>query len=132
VISVPQGDANASMREKGSSPPAEREDAPVSGTDYNATTTIDCGFKGAAPTAQCDAGVKREWNGPDTAAVEVTKPDRTKRAIFLKGTTAFSADGSQAGVSAAYEFKATRKGDETTVHFGPETHVILDALVMGG
>jgi hypothetical protein len=132
VVSVPQGDANAGMVEKGAPPPPEREDALVPGTDYNATTTIDCGFKRAAPTARCDAGVKRNRNGPGTAVVEVTKPDGIKRSIFFKGTGAFSADSSQADGSAAYDFKATRKGDETTVRFGPETYVIFDALVVGG
>lgn len=132
VVSVPLGDANAEMEQNGPPPPPEREDALVPGTEYNATTTIDCGFMGAAPTAKCDAGVKRNWNGPGTAVVEVTKPDGMTRAIFFNGSTAFSADSSQADGSAAYDFKATRKGDETTVRFGPETYVIIDALVEGG
>lgn len=137
LVSVPMGDANAGMGEgmgeNGPPPPPDGDgDALVAGTDYNATTTLRCGFKGAAPTASCDAGVKRNWDGPGTAVVEVTKPDGRKRAIFFKGTTAFSADSSQADGSAAYDFKATRSGDETTVKFGPETYVIVDALVEGG
>lgn len=91
-----------------------------------------CGFGGAPPASICPAGVKRDWNGPDTALVEVTKPDGRTRALFFKGTTAFSADSSQADGSAAYSFKATRSGDETTVRYGPETYVIVDALVEGG
>lgn len=132
IVSVPMGDANGAMGENGPPPPPETGDARVAGTDYNATTDIQCGFKGAAPTATCSAGVKRNWDGPGTAVVEVKKPDGKKRAIFFKGTTAFSADSSQADGSAAYDFKVSRSDDETTVRFGPETYVIVDALVEGG
>lgn len=131
LVSFPMGDANAGIGENGPPPPPEG-DAKVAGTDYNATADIRCGMKGAAATATCAAGVKRNWDGPGTAAVEVTKPDGTKRAIFFKGGSAFSAESSQADGSAGYDFKATRSGDETTVKFGPETYVIVDALVEGG
>ena len=136
VVSVPQSDANAGlaggMDDNGPPPPADGADATVAGTDYNATASIKCGVNGAAPTASCDAGVKRNWDGPGTAVVEVTKPDGMKRAIFFKGTTAFSADSSQADGSAVYGFKVTRNADETTVRYGPETYVIVDAFVEGG
>ena len=132
LVSVPLGDANAGMRENGPPPPPEGGDALVPGTDYNATSDIPCGFNGAPPTSTCPAGVKRNWNGPDTALVEVTKPDGLKRAIFFEGGAAISADSSQSDGSAAYDFAATLSGDETTIRYGPETYVVVDALVSGG
>lgn len=101
-------------------------------TGYHATTMLKCGFENAAPTQSCDSGVKRNWNGEGEHLVEVTKPDGSKRAIFFKGTEPYSADSSQADGSAGWEFKTTREGDQVTVKFGPESYVIVDALVAGG
>jgi len=109
------------------------EDALVAGTDYNATTQIPCSTDGSEPTGSCDAGVKRNWGDtPGENLVEVTKPDGTKRAIFFKGTEAYSADSSQADGSAGWDFKATRDSDNSVITFGPERYVVPDMLVEGG
>ena len=131
IVSVPMGNANPGIGENG--PPSRSGgDALVAGTDYNATTEIKCGFKSAAPTESCSAGVKRNWGESGTNLVEVTKPDGRKRAIFFQGTKATGADSAQSDGSAGWDFKATRKGDVTTIKFGPETYIIVDALVEGG
>lgn len=108
------------------------EDALVPGTEYNATADISCGFSGGAPDQTCPAGVKRQWGEDGTTLVDVTKPDGMKRAIFFRGTTPYGADSSQADGSAGWDFNVSRKGDQVTVEFGPETYVIVDALVEGG
>lgn len=130
LVSVPMGDANAGMGENG--PVDTTTDALVPGTDYNATTILDCGFGNAAPTQSCEAGVKRQWGEDGTTLVEVTKPDGRKRAIFVRGTTPYSADSAEADGSAGWDFETTRDGDRVTVTFGPETYVIVDALIEGG
>lgn len=107
-------------------------DAKVSGTDYNATASVKCGFGNTAPTQSCDAGVKRNWGEDGTTLVEVQKPDGFKRAIFFKGTEPYGADSAQADGSAGWEFKTSREGDLVTIKFGPETYVIVDAFVEGG
>lgn len=137
LVSVPMGDANAGMGEgmgeNGPPPPPDGDtDAKVAGTDYNATTEIKCGFKGAAPTQSCPAGVKRNWGDDGTNLVEVTKPDGRKRAIFFTGTRPTGADSAQSDGSAGWDFDYTRNGDMVTIKFGPETYVIVDALVEGG
>lgn len=112
--------------------PIESEDALVEGTDYNATAQVQCGFDGAAPTQSCEAGVKRNWGEDGSNLVEVQKPDGSKRAIFFTGTTAFGADSAEADGSAGWEFETSTEGDRITVRFGPETYVIVDALITGG
>ncbi|MBB3989962.1 hypothetical protein [Croceicoccus naphthovorans] len=107
-------------------------DALVPGTDYNATTDIPCGFGGAAPAQTCFAGVKRQWGDDGTTLVEVKKPDGRTRAIFFTGTTPTGADSAQSDGSAGWDFKTVRDGDRMTISFGPETYVIVDALVEGG
>lgn len=129
LVSIPMGDANAGMGENG---PVASDDALVAGTDYNATTIMKCGFDGKPPTGNCNAGVKRQWGEDGTTLVEVTKPDGRKRAIFIKGLEPYGADSAQADGSAGWDFKTSRSGDEVTVTFGPETYVIVDALVEGG
>lgn len=124
IVSIPMGDADAGM--------ASSEDALVPGTDYNATTQVDCGFGGSAPNRKCDAGVKRGWGDDGTTLVEVTRADGSKRALFFNGTTPTGADSSQADGSAGWDFKVERSGDVSTIRFGPETYVIVDALVEGG
>lgn len=108
------------------------EDVLVPGTDYNATAMVPCGFDGAAPTATCDAGVKRNWGEDGTTLVEVKKPDGFTRAIFFKGTEPYGADSAQADGSAGWDFKTAREGDRVTINFGPETYVIVDAFIDGG
>ncbi|MGQ7830987.1 hypothetical protein [Altererythrobacter sp. Z27] len=108
------------------------EDVLVAGTDYNATTILNCGFDNAPPTQSCDAGVKRNWGDDGTTLVEVKKPDGFTRAIFFKGTEPYGADSAQADGSAGWDFKTTREGDQVTINFGPETYVIVDAFVEGG
>ena len=107
-------------------------DAKVPGTDYHATTIIKCGFEKAAPAQSCDAGVKRNWNGMGEHLVVVTKPDGRNRSIFFKGTQPYGADGAQADGSAGWDFQIRRDGDQVTISFGPETYVIIDALITGG
>ncbi|MDZ3830718.1 MAG: hypothetical protein U0S50_02735 [Sphingopyxis sp.] len=133
LVSMPMDDADAAMDENGPPPPADPTgDALVPGTDYHATTQISCGFGGAAPTGQCAAGVKRNFDGEGTAVVEVTKPDGRKRALFFQGTTPIGADSAQSDGSAGWDFKVTRKGDQSSIRFGPEAYVIVDALIEGG
>ncbi|WP_370297998.1 hypothetical protein [Qipengyuania mesophila] len=130
LVSVAMGDANLGMVSPVDAP---SEDALVAGTDYNATAMLDCGFDNKPPTQSCKAGVKRNWTDtPGENLVEVQKPDGRKRAIFFRGTEPFGADSAQADGSAGWDFATSRKGDRVTVRFGPETYVIIDALVEGG
>lgn len=108
------------------------EDALVPGTEYNATTILSCGTDGAGPTESCEAGVIRQWGDDGTTLVEVTKPDGTKRAIFFTGTQATGADSAEADGSAGWDFEVTREGDTSTITFGPESYVVVDALIEGG
>lgn len=107
-------------------------DALVAGTDYNATTLLSCGFDNAAPEQTCEAGIKRNWGEEGQHLIEVSKPDGFKRAIFLRGTEPYGADSAQADGSAGWDFATTRDGDQVTVKFGPETYVLVDAMVTGG
>lgn len=131
-------DAMAAAETNGPPPPPDAApaadgDALVPGTDYNATTIISCGFDGAPPTQKCDAGIKRNWGDtPGEHLIEVTKPDGRKRAIFLRGTEPYGADSAQSDGSAGWDFKTTRKDDQVTINYGPETYVIVDAMVTGG
>ena len=113
-------------------PVSESEDALVPGTEYNATSEIACGFSGSGPDRTCPAGVKRQWGEDGTTLVEVAKPDGFKRAIFFRSSTPYGADSAEADGSAGWDFKSSREGDRVTVKFGPETYVIVDALVEGG
>lgn len=138
IVSVPAGDANSGMAEGDPTRMANGEpayghgDARDPATGYHATTIIDCGMNGAAPTGSCKAGVKRNWGDDGTSLVEVMKPDGRKRAIFFLGNTPTGADGAEADGSAGWDFKWTRKDDQVTITYGPETYVIVDALVEGG
>ena len=123
VVSVPRGNANPGLADY---------DARVAGTDYNATTLLECGFGGKPPTDSCRAGVKRNWGEAGKHLVEVTKPDGRKRAIFFDGTTPFGADSAESDGSAGWDFAVAREGDRTTISYGPETYVVVDALVEGG
>jgi len=107
-------------------------DALVPGTNYHATAQVPCAVDGGPAKQSCPAGVIRKWGEDGTTLVEVTRPDGRKRALFFRGTTAYGADSAQADGSAAYDFKATRKGDESAISFGPERYVIPDAFVEGG
>ncbi|CDO35704.1 META domain-containing protein [Novosphingobium sp. KN65.2] len=108
------------------------EDALVPGTDYHATAQVPCGMAGKPPNSRCFAGVKRHWGPDGTHLVEVTRPDGRKRAIFFRGTTPYGADSAEADGSAGWQFTVTRNGDRNTIQFGPESYVIVDALVEGG
>ena len=123
----------AQVEDVSNDPVAEAQDALVEGTEYNATTILDCGFDGAPPTESCDAGVIRNWGGEaGSALVEIQKPDGFKRAIFFNGTEPFGADSSEADGSAGWDFETSRDGDRVTIQFGPESYVIVDALIEGG
>lgn len=132
LVSVPMGDVNAGMPEMVAPVGAAVEDALVPGTNYHATTWVPCGFGGAPPTSNCDAGVIRNWGDDGTALVEVTKPDGLKRAIYFNGTKPFGADGAEADGSAGWDFTTTWNGDEVTIRFGPETYVVVAAFIVGG
>ena len=111
---------------------ATEEDALVEGTEYNATALIDCSFDGVEVTDGCTAGVVRNWGEDGTHLVEVTKPDGFKRALFFDGTTPTGADSAEADGSAGWEFEVGRDGDTSTIQFGPERYVVVDALLTGG
>lgn len=129
LVSLPAGDANSGMAPTVDAPSV---DAKVAGTEYNATTIMKCGFDDKPPTGSCDAGIKRNWGKPGEHLIEVTKPDGRKRAIFFRGTTPYGADGAQSDGSAGWDFAVKRSGDEVTVSYGPETYVIVDAMIEGG
>lgn len=130
----PTAEATVSAEARTNNPIADASgDALVPGTEYNATTILSCGFDNAPPTGDCEAGVKRNWSErPGEHLVEVTKPDGRKRAIFFRGTTPFSADSAESDGSAGWDFASTRDGDRVTITYGPETYVIVDALIEGG
>nr|WP_298895347.1 hypothetical protein [uncultured Altererythrobacter sp.] len=108
-------------------------DALVEGTNYNATSIVPCGFDGTAPTETCAAGVIRNWGGEaGSALVEIQKPDGFKRAIFFNGLEPYGADSAEADGSAGWDFETSRNGDRITIKFGPESYVIVDALIEGG
>ena len=132
IVSVPTGDANAGLLEAAPSIIEEMPDFADPITGFNATAQVECGFDGGAPTLRCEAGVKRAWNAPDQALVEVTKPDGFTRAIYFRGVEPYGADSSQADGSAGWEFKTSRAGDRVTIEYGPETYVIVDAFIEGG
>lgn len=125
VVSVPMGDANAGMGEGGG-------DALVPGTEYNATAMVSCGFDGADPEQSCNAGVIRNWGEDGTHLVEVEKPDGFKRAIFFNGTTPYGADSAEADGSAGWDFETVTEGDRIFINYGPESYIIVDALITGG
>ena len=111
----------------------QSEDALVEGTEYNATTILDCGFDGAPPTETCNAGVIRNWGGEaGSALVEIQKPDGSKRAIFFNGLEPYGADSAEADGSAGWDFETSRNDGRITIQFGPESYVIVDALIEGG
>ncbi len=134
LVSISTDDANAGLAEMQPSdvPVGGGRDAPVPGTDYDATAAAPCGLEGAAPTVNCPAGVKRNWGEDGTTLVEITKPDGRTRAIYFRGSTPFGADSAEADGSAGWDFEFSREGDEITVRFGPETYIISDAFVTGG
>ena len=126
MVSLPMGDT------RGAEASSANDDAKVAGTDYDATTILKCGFDGKSPTQSCNAGVKRKWDEKGNAMVEVTKPDGRKRAIFFNGIEPFSAESAQSDGSAGWDFKTRRDGDRVTITYGPETYVVVDALITGG
>jgi hypothetical protein len=134
LVAIPMGDANAGLAEAQSEalPYYDSEDALVPGTDYHATTEVPCGFGGADPTGRCFAGVKRKWGEDGTTLVEITKPDGSKRAIYFRGTTPYGADSAEADGSAGWKFEVSRRDDESVIKYGPETYIVIDALVVGG
>ena len=132
VGDVEVGAASTAQTGDADTPAYGEGDAKVAGTDYNATTILNCGFDNAPPTQSCEAGVKRNWGEDGTHLVEVTKPDGTKRAIFFNGTEPYGADSAQADGSAGWDFTSSRDGDRVTIKFGPETYVLVDALITGG
>ncbi len=132
LVSVSMGAANVGMGENGPAA-SESEDTLVAGTEYNATTILDCGFDGQPPTQSCNAGIKRNWGEtPSEHLVEVTKPDGRTRAIFFHNTEPYGADSAQADGSAGWDFETSRDGDRVTVKYGPETYVLVDAMITGG
>ena len=128
LLSIPFGNTMTAQ-----SDPAAQRDAMVAGTEYNATTILDCGFDGESPTQSCNAGVKRNWGEePGEHLVEVQKPDGRTRAIFFRGTEPYGADSAEADGSAGWDFATSRDGDRVTISYGPETYVVVDAMITGG
>ncbi len=126
LVSVPMARENEGLPE----PPMVEEMADVADpkTGYHATARVQCGFGGGEPTESCPAGVKRYQGENGESVVEVTRPQGGKRSILFRGTTAYGAtDG-----PADWTFEVTRNNDVSTVEYGPETYVIVDALVVGG
>ena len=130
LVAVPANNPGAPVADR--QPAYGFGDAADPETGYHATASIPCGFDGAPPTANCEAGVIRQWGEDGTTLVEVTRPDGRKRALFFRGTTPYGADSAQADGSAGWDFEVSRKDDQTTIEFGPETYIVVDAFVVGG
>lgn len=60
------------------------------------------------------------------------KPDGRKRALYFNGLKPYSADSAESDGSAGWDFSSTREGDQTTITFGSETYVLIDAFIEGG
>ena len=133
LVSIPQGDANVGL-ETGPAARPWPDPTPLAqaGSGYTATSMLRCSVDSSAPTGLCNAGVKRNWEGPGKHLVEVIKPDGRKRAIFFEGTTPYGADSSQADGSAAWTLTHERRGDDTHIIYGPERYIIPDAMLLGG
>ena len=106
---------------------ARSGDAVVPGTGYHATGDISCSMAEGQPAGSCPFGVKREGNG--TGMVVVTRPDGRTRAIFFDKGQATGYDMSEADPG---EFRASREGDTSIIHIGPERYEIFDAVIWGG
>ena len=134
LVSISTGDANAGLAASATATDSggESDDALVPGTNYHAVAEVQCGFDGAEPSARCEAGVIRRWGSDGTTLVEISKPDGIKRAIFFRGTTPYGADSAEADGSAGWDFKFSRRDDQTLIEYGPESYVIVDAFVIGG
>ena len=120
VVPPPEGEGSGTASSRG-------RDAKVPGTGYHATGDIPCSMGGGQPTGQCSFGVKREGNG--SGVVTVTKPDGRPRAIFFDRGRATGYDRSQADSG---EFRASKQGDLSIIHIGPERYEIPDAVISGG
>lgn len=89
---------------------------------------LPCRQYAGQPTSQCRFGVAR---GPvGSAAVVVTRPDGSTRALFFENGRFLSADTSQADGYPPYG--ATRDGDLFVVTVGTERYEIPDVVVFGG
>ena len=132
LVSIPMRESSMGMSEGGPPIVGEMPDFVDPMTGFNATAMVPCGFEGFAPTINCDAGVKRDLGEDGITLVEVTKPDGRKRTIFFRGTTPYRADSGQADGSVGWDFSTSRKGDEVTIKYGPETYIVVDAFVEGG
>ena len=95
--------------------------------DFDATGTIPCAQGAGQPMAECSFGVARAGGGD--ATVVVTRPDGTRRAIFISLGSPIGADTSEADPG---EFRATRSGDLSTVQIGDERYELPDAIALGG
>jgi hypothetical protein len=134
VVSVPSGSAssNAEPGAETGDGPGSSTDAMVPGTNFNATAPIRCSADGSAPTATCQAGVRRRAGPRGETFVEVTRANGAMRVLYFDGTRATGADSAEADGSAAYGFRARRQGDDTIIEYGPERYVVPDALIEGG
>lgn len=130
------GDRSASYRlemiitgPRGASPGDSASPAEHAGQgDFDATGQIPCAQLAGQPMGQCDFGVARGANGE--AAVVVTRPDGTTRALFFVDGAFNSADTSQA--DGYPEYGVSRQSDLNLIHVGDERYEIPDALVQGG
>jgi hypothetical protein len=95
---------------------------------FDATGALPCKQLSGQPTGQCPFGVARGPGG--SAAVVVTRPDGSTRALFFENGRFLSADTSQADGYPPYG--ATRDGHFFVVTVGAERYEIPDAVVFGG
>lgn len=105
----------------------EKEDATVSGTNYNATGNIPCNMGSGQTTGNCKFGVIRKGNG--NADVYVTKPNGAMRVINFQGGNAVGYDRSQADRG---EFSASKEADLYIIRIGSERYEIPEPVVFGG
>ncbi len=108
--------------------PVETDDAPVPGTEFNATGQIECVPDQDAPSAMCDFGVVREGNG--NGSLTIFWPDGDTRVIRIEDGTPVSYE--PAPQDAGAEMTVTREGDNSIVFIGSARFVIPDAVIFGG
>jgi hypothetical protein len=96
--------------------------------EFDATGRIPCASTAGQPMGECEFGVARAGGG--YAAVVITRPDGTTRAIFFRMGIPIGADVSQA--DGYPEFSASRENDLHFIRVGDERYEIPDAVVLGG
>ncbi|MGP1358794.1 hypothetical protein [Roseicyclus sp.] len=106
----------------------EQPDALVPGTEFNATTMMECTRDRDAPTQTCEAGVVREGEG--NGYIQVFWPDGGSRVIFYQNNRPHHYDQSEADGGA--EMTVAQDGDMFTVFVGEARFVFPLAVMTGG